>query len=163
MESQVEINEFENPVDVIQTANNNFFSNDARRQKLLQAFYNIRALVATANAGCGISTNLAKAAFIEKRIVQLGPIANAKPMTSMDVIKGRLDKIKARDDKDYYGRDTVATSIFGKDQIAQAKSEIKNLKKQKQKVNDENLDLNFKTEIPLSEDTVSILTDEGIL
>jgi len=163
MESQVEINEFENPVDVIQTANNNFFGNDARRQKLLQAFYNIRALVATANAGCGISTNLAKAAFIEKRIVQLGPIANAKPMTSMDVIKGRLDRIKNRDDKEYYGRDTVATSIFGKDQISQAKSEIKNLKKQKQKVNDENLDLNFKTEIPLSEDTVSILTEEGIL
>lgn len=163
MESQVEINEFENPVDLIQTANDNFFGNDARRMKLLQAFYNIRALVATANAGCGISTNLAKAAFIEKRIVQLGPIANAKPMTSMDVIKGRLDRIKNRDDKEYYSRDTVSTSVFGKDQIAQAKSEIKNLKKQKQKVNDENLDLNFKTEIPLSEDTVSVLTEEGIL
>lgn len=163
MESQVEINEFENPVDVIQTANDNFFGNDARRQKLLQAFYNIRALVATANAGCGISTNLAKAAFIEKRIVQLGPIANAKPMTSMEVIKGRLDRIKNRDDKEYYGRDTVSTSVFGKDQINQAKAEIKNLKKQKQKVNDENLDLNFKTEIPLSEETVTVLTDEGIL
>jgi hypothetical protein len=81
----------------------------------------------------------------------------------MDVIKGRLDRIKNRDDKEYYGRDTVSTSVFGKDQIAQAKSEIKNLKKQKQKVNDENLDLNFKTEIPLSEDTVAVLTDEGIL
>jgi len=163
MESQVEINEFENPVDIIQTANDNFFGNDARRQKLLQAFYNIRALVATANANCGVSTNLAKAAFIEKRIVQLTPIASARPMTSMEVIKGRLDRIKNRDDKEYYGRDTVSTTIFGKDQISQAKAEIKNLKKQKQKVNDENLDLNFKTEIPLSEETVTVLTEEGIL
>ena len=82
----------------------------------------------------------------------------------MEVIKGRLDKIKARDDKEYYGaRDTVSTSIVGAEQIAQAKAQIKDLRKQKQKINDENLDLNFKTEIPLTEETVNTLTEEGIL
>ena len=82
----------------------------------------------------------------------------------MEVIKGRLDKIKARDDKDYYGsRDTVSTSVVGAEQITQAKAQIKDLKKQKQKINDENLNLNFKTEIPLTEETVKVLTDEGIL
>lgn len=163
MDSQIEINEFENPVDIIQVANDTFFGNDARRQKLLQAFYNIRALVAAANASSGISTNLAKAAFIEKRIQQLRSIAGQRPMTSMEVIKGRLERIKGRDDKDAYSRDTVSTSILGKDQIAQAKAEVKNLTKQKQKVQDETLDLNFKTEIPLSDDTVAILTEEGVL
>jgi len=162
-EMSIEINEFQDPVKEIQLANDTLFANDARRMKLLQAFYNIRALVATANASCGISTNLAKAAFIEKRLQQLLSFASQKPVTDMDVIKGRLDRIKNRDDKEYYGRDTVTTSIIGKEQIAQAKAEIKNLKKQKQKINDENLDLNFKTEIPLSEDTVSVLTEEGIL
>jgi exo-beta-1,3-glucanase (GH17 family) len=162
-EMSIEINEFQDPVKEIQLANDTLFANDARRMKLLQAFYNIRALVATANASCGISTNLAKAAFIEKRLQQLLSIAGQKPVTDMEVVKGRLDRIKNRDDKEYYGRDTVTTSIIGKEQIAQAKVEIKNLKKQKQKINDENLDLNFKTEIPLSEDTVSVLTEEGIL
>ena len=162
-EMSIEINEFQDPVKEIQLANDTLFANDARRMKLLQAFYNIRALVATANASCGISTNLAKAAFIEKRLQQLLSIAGQKPVTDMEVVKGRLDRIKNRDDKEYYGRDTVTTSIIGKEQIAQAKAEIKNLKKQKQKINDENLDLNFKTEIPLSEDTVSVLTEEGIL
>jgi len=161
--SSIEINEFQDPVKEIQSANDELFANDARRMKLLQAFYNIRALVATANASCGISTNLAKAAFIEKRLSQLSYIAGLRPVTDMAVIKGRLDKIKARDDKDYYGKDTVGTSIVGAEQIAQAKAQIKDLRKQKQKINDENLDLNFKTEIPLSEDTVKILTDEGIL
>jgi len=160
----IEINEFQDPIKEIQSANDLLFANDARRMKLLQAFYNIRALVATANASCGISTNLAKAAFIEKRLQQLLSIAGQKPVTDMEVIKGRLDKIKARDDKEYYGgRDTVSTSIVGAEQIAQAKAQIKDLRKQKQKINDENLDLNFKTEIPLSEDTVKVLTDEGIL
>jgi hypothetical protein len=162
-EMSIEINEFQDPVKEIQLANDTLFANDARRMKLLQAFYNIRALVATANASCGISTNLAKAAFIEKRLQQLLSIAGQKPVTDMEVVKGRLDRIKNRDDKEYYGRDTVTTSIIGKEQIAQAKVEIKNLKKQKQKINDENLDLNFKTEIPLSEETVNTLTEEGIL
>ena len=159
----VEINEFQDPIKEIQSANDELFANDARRMKLLQAFYNIRALVATANASCGISTNLAKAAFIEKRLQQLSSIAGQKPVTDMEVIKGRLDKIKARDEKEYYGRDTVSTSVIGAEQIAQAKAQIKDLRKQKQKINDENLDLNFKTEIPLSEDTVKVLTEEGIL
>lgn len=162
--SSIEINEFQDPVKEIQSANDELFANDARRMKLLQAFYNIRALVATANASCGISTNLAKAAFIEKRLSQLSYIAGLKPVTDMAVIKGRLDKIKARDEKEYYGsRDTVSTSIVGAEQIAQAKAQIKDLRKQKQKINDENLDLNFKTEIPLSEETVNTLTEEGIL
>jgi hypothetical protein len=160
----IEINEYQDPVKEIQEANNEMFANDARRMKLLQAFYNIRALVATANASCGISTNLAKAAFIEKRLQQLASIAGQKSMTDIEVIKGRLEKIKNRDDsKDFYGRDTVSTSIIGAEQIAQAKSQIKDLRKQKQKINDENLDLNVKTEIPLSDETVKVLTDEGIL
>jgi hypothetical protein len=161
--TSIEINEFEDPVTEIQNANNELFANDERRMKLLQAFYNIRALVATANASCGISTNLAKAAFIEKRLQQLSSIAGHKTVTNMEVIKGRLEKIKERSKDDLYGRDTISTSVIGAEQNSQAKAQIKDLKKQKQKINDENLDLNFKTEIPLSEDTVNILTAESIL
>ena len=106
---------------------------------------------------------LKKAAFIEKRLQQLLSIAGQKPVTDMEVVKGRLDRIKNRDDKEYYGRDTVSTSVIGAEQITQAKAQVKDLRKQKQKINDENLDLNFKTEIPLSEETVKVLTDEGLL
>jgi hypothetical protein len=37
------------------------------------------------------------------------------------------------------------------------------LKKQKQKLNDEILELNIKTEIPLSDDIVATLQSEGLL
>jgi hypothetical protein len=42
-------------------------------------------------------------------------------------------------------------------------TEIKNLKKQKQKLNDEVLELNIKTEIPLSEEVVATLQSEGLV
>jgi hypothetical protein len=164
----VEINEFQTVEDVITKANSTLVENDGRRQKLTMALYNIRALVGTANTASGIDTALAKAAFIDKRIGQLEELAKATEITALDVIKGKLDKI--RNDKSestrsrIYGySDTVTTGVLGLEQIAQAKAEVLSLKKQKQKINDEVLELNIKTEIPLSEDVVAVLQAEALI
>ncbi len=163
----IEINEFQNVEEVLSKANNTLIENDGRRQKLTMALYNIRALVGTANAQSGIDTNLAKAAFIDKRVAQLEALASANEITALDVIKGKIEKIKndkGESRRSLYGyNDTVTTSVLSKEQIAQAKAEILNLKKQKQKLNDEILELNIKTEIPLSDDTVAVLKAEGLL
>ena len=163
----VELNEFQDVEAAITRANNNLIENDNRRQKLTMALYNIRALIGTANAASGINTALAKAAFIDKRISQLEQLSSASEITELDVIKGKLEKIKnlkdeARSRVFGYG-DTVTTGILSKEQISQAKTEVLNLKKQKQKLNDEILELNIKTEIPLSDDTVAVLQAEGLL
>jgi len=164
----VELNEFQSVEDVLARANNELVENDARRQKLTMALYNIRALIGTANAASGINTNLAKAAFIDKRIGQLEELAKATEVTSLEVINGKLEKI--RSDKGENARrsiygygDTVTTSVLSKEQIGQAKAEVLSLKKQKQKLNDEILELNIKTEIPLADDTVATLEAEKLL
>ncbi len=168
VELSIELNEFQNVEEAITKANNDLVENDSRRQKLTMTLYNIRALVGTANAASGIDTALAKAAFIDKRIGQLEELAKATEITSLEVIKGKLDKIKndkgENNRRSLYGySDTVTTSVLSKEQIHQAKTEILNLKKQKQKLNDEILELNIKTEIPLSDDTVATLQVEGLL
>ncbi len=167
VELNVELNEFQNVEEAITEANSKLINNDNRRQSLTMALYNIRALVGTANAASGIDTSLAKAAFIDKRIGQLEQLASANEITALDVIKGKLEKIKNLKDEArsrIYGYgDTVNTSVVTQDQIDQAKGEILNLKKQKQKLNDEILELNIKTEIPLSDDTVAVLQAEGLL
>jgi hypothetical protein len=168
VELTIEINEFQNIEDTLSKANNELIANDGRRQNLTMALYNIRALVGTANAASGIDTALAKAAFIDKRIGQLEQLANGTEITSLEVIKGKLEKIKndkgENSRRSIYGyNDTVSTGVLSKEQIAQAKTEILNLKKQKQKLNDEILELNIKTEIPLGDDTVATLQAEGLL
>ena len=168
VELTVEINEFQNVEDTLSKVNNELIANDGRRQNLTMALYNIRALVGTANAASGIDTALAKAAFIDKRIDQLEQLASGTEITSLEVIKGKLEKIKndkgENSRRSIYGySDTVSTGILSKEQIAQAKTEILNLKKQKQKLNDEILELNIKTEIPLGDDTVATLQAEGLL
>ena len=168
VELTIEINEFQNVEDTLSKANNELIANDGRRQNLTMALYNIRALVGTANAASGIDTALAKAAFIDKRIGQLEQLSGGTEITSLEVIKGKLEKIKndkgENTRRSIYGySDTVSTGVLSKEQIAQAKTEILNLKKQKQKLNDEILELNIKTEIPLGDDIVATLTAEGLI
>jgi len=166
IKTHIDINEFQDVTAELQSANNSLFANDARRQKLLLALYNIRGLVGAANSQSGIDVKLATAAFVDKRVSQLEELSQVKPVTDLAVINGRLDKIRNRkdDSRSLYGRDeSVNTSVIGQDQLKQIRDEIKNLKKQKQKINDEILELNIKTEIPLSDDVVNTLTAEGLL
>ena len=168
IKTSVELNEFQDVAVELKKANDVLFANDARRQRLLLALYNIRGLVGAANAQSGIDMKLATAAFIDKRLVQLDTLAKLEPVTDLAVINGKLEKI--RNDKSESARsriygynDTVSTTVVGAEQIAQVKAEVQNLKKQKQKLNDEILELNIKTEIPLSDDAVAALQAEGIL
>ena len=168
IEATLELNEFQDVVAELKKANDALFTNDSRRQRLLLALYNIRGLVGTANAQSGIDLKLATAAFIEKRIAQLDELAKLAAVTELAVINGKLDKI--RNDKSENSRsriygysDTVSTTVVSQEQIDQIKAEIQNLKKQKQKLNDEILELNIRTEIPLSEDVVKTLTEEGLI
>jgi hypothetical protein len=163
----IEINEFQDPAIELKKANDTLLANDNRRQKLLLALYNIRGLVGTANSSSSIDLNLAKAAFIDKRIGQLEDISKSQPMIELSVVSGKLEKIRNRKEESrasLYGRDdTVTTSVVSQAQIDQAKAEIQNLKKQKQKINDEVLELNIKTEIPLSDEVVATLQAEGLI
>jgi len=166
LEFSVEFNEFQDPAVELKRANDELVANDARRQKLLMAIYNIRGLVGAANSNSGIDLKLTTAAFIDKRVAQLEEFTKAAVMTDLEVIKGQLEKIRNRkeDTRSIYGRtDTVGTGVVTKQQIDQAKAEILNLKKQKQKLNDEILELNIKTEIPLSDEVVQTLQAEGLI
>ena len=168
IKTTLELNEFQDVVAELKKANDVLFTNDSRRQRLLLALYNIRGLVGAANASSGIDMKLATAAFIEKRIGQLDTLSKLEAVTDLAVINGKLEKIRNNKSesarRSIYGyNDTVSTTVVSAEQIAQVKTEIQNLKKQKQKLNDEILELNIKTEIPLSEDVVKTLSEEGLV
>lgn len=162
----VELDEFSNPEDMIAQARETLIKNDQRRAELLSAHYSIRELVSQANSLSGISALLTKAAYIDKRLAQLQEIASSAAMPNLNVIKGRVEKLKAVPDSRsaIYGRpDTVSTSVLLQEQIDQTKKEIANLKKQKQKINDQVLELNIKTEIALDDTIASLLDRENLI
>jgi hypothetical protein len=162
-----DFNEFQDPAVELQRLNAELFANDQRRADLLTAQFSIRGLVGAANATSGVDAKLTQAAFIDKRIGQLEVLASAEVMTEMNVILGKLDKIRNRKEESrasLYGRDdTVHTGLLTKDQIESAKGMIRDLKNQKQKLNDEILELNVRTEIALTAEVEQVLRTEGLV
>jgi uncharacterized protein YdcH (DUF465 family) len=165
--TDIELTEFQDVAAALQGANDTLFENDTRRQQLLLAYYNVESLIRTAETSVGIDVLKAKSAFAENRIVQITEIANVDPLIDVNIIAGKLEKIKNRskEEQDTSAEvvDTVYTSVVSSQQIEQAKAEIKNLKKQKQALEDEILELILQTEIPLSEEVAECLQLEGIL
>ena len=166
---KVELNEFERPDVALATANMKLIAADQRRVALTKALYVVRAQVGTANAECGINERLAKAAYVDKRIGQLTVLIGAEALQdNMAVIEGKLEKLKAPETansrRSIYGySDTVSTGVLSQAQVDAFKAEQLALKKDKQKLNDEVLELNVRTEIALSDETVAVLTSEGLV
>lgn len=165
----IDINEFEDVVAAVAAANAVMIAQNLRQQTLTKALYNIRALVGTANVTSGISSALSNAAFVDKRIGQMEELSKAVAITDMAVLTGKLEKI--RNDTGTDGRrsaiygyaDNVTTSVMSVAQIDQAKAQVLDLKKQKQQINDAVLELNIKTQVLLTADTVTILQAENLL
>jgi hypothetical protein len=166
---KVELNEFERPDVALETANLKLISADQRRTALTKVLYVVRAQVGTANAECGINERLAKAAYVDKRIGQLTALVSSDAVQdSMLVINGKVEKLKAdkgeNSRRSLYGySDTVSTGVLSQAQVDAFKAEQLALKKDKQKLNDEVLELNVRTEIALSDETVAVLTSEGLV
>lgn len=165
LSTEVEINEFQSPKSVIENTAELFTENLVRRGALIDALYEIRALVSRANTESGINDALVKLARNEKQMGFYNRLSKIAPMTEMDVITGQLGKIKSRDASDLYGRreDVVRTNILQIEDIENFTKIAKNLKREKQKIQDELLELNVQTYISLSESTVKSLQEEDIL
>jgi hypothetical protein len=166
---KVELNEFENAETALATANAKLIRNDQRRTALTKVLYVIRAQVGIINAECGINERLAKAAYVDKRIGQLTALVGADALQdNMVVINGKIEKLKSDKSetsrRSIYGySDTVGTGVLTQAQVDAFKTEQLALKKDKQKLNDEVLELNVRTDIVLSAETVAVLTQEGLI
>ena len=164
--TSISLNEFQNHGVELNQARNQLVANDQRRADLTMALYAIRGQVGRANAACGVSDQLARAAYIDRRIGHLKGLAESSAVESDMVIGGKLDKI--RNDKGergaFYGRtDTVTTGVLTQEQIDQYKADMSALKKEKQTINDRVLELNIRTEIELIDDVCNILVREQLI
>jgi hypothetical protein len=166
--ANIDINEWQDPEHALREANAIMFANDSKCNDFLMSIYTIRSLVSTQNAMSGISGKLCHMAYIDKRTAQLTDIlSSAVRMESLEVIRGRLDKIRNRpadSRSSLYARDEdVRVTVLSQEQIDNIKIVIKELKKQKTSLNDEILELNIHTEIELTEEVDTVLTREGLI
>jgi hypothetical protein len=161
--TEVGVSEFENPLNEINELKDKFTESMITRTRLLDAMYEIRTSVGTANSEGYINALLADLAKKEKNITFYQTLSRIAPRMTLAVMGGKLDKIRNRQEESYGRGDVVNSSIFNADEIKSFKTDLAKLKKAKQKIQDELLELNVHTEITLSVDTVNTLKDENIL
>jgi hypothetical protein len=166
-ETQVKLNEFQDPEQEIARVGTELCKNLDRRERLMVALYEIRDAVGSANASAGIDSRLTNVAFLEKQIQFYNGLAGNKVRESDKVIAGRLEKMrndKSETRRTIYGyNDTVDTSVFTREDLEGFRRRVAQSKKAKQGLQDEILELNVQTQVELAEDTVKTLQAEGLL
>ena len=141
-----------------------------RKVALNTALFNIRKSVAQANAKVGISDILADIELIDAKMAVYSNISTKEAARSLTEISNRIEKIKAvppdgsRAAAIYGDRyNTVETSVVEQGTIDGAKQIVKQLKREKQALQDKLLTLNVNTTINISEVDAMVLKVEGIL
>jgi len=166
LKTEIVINEFQNPETELALARATFNTEIARKDALTAALYEIRREVSNANHTAGVDSRLTNIAYADKQIQNYTALTSKEVCENIEVIKGKLDKIRNRkeDTRSIYGAvDSVTASILVADDIKGFKVLVSMLKKNKQKLQDEVLELNVRTNITLSDKSVQTLTQEGLL
>lgn len=164
IKSEVALTEFHNPEDEIARAAAAARAGIQRRELLNHALYGIRQRVAEANNAAGVNRNLTEVAALEKQIQFYTGLVGKEVRLSVDVVAGKLRKMAESKSERLYGyNDTVNTGVFTEEDIAGFKKIVSDLKKAKQQIQDTILELNVRTEIDLSDETVKVLRDEGLV
>lgn len=165
--ASIKLNEFQDAEVEIAKASLDLNANVARRVALTDVLYEVRKAVSRANAGAGISERLADVAQLEKDIQFFNGLAANSVREKAVVLEGKLSKIRNRKDEgraSLYGYgDEVSTSVLTRKELDAFKSKTAEAKKQKQKLQDELLELNVRTTITLSGTAVDILKYEELV
>jgi uncharacterized protein YdcH (DUF465 family) len=167
----VSVTEFtQNVEQTIQQATAEFQKEVARKVALTNALFNIRKSVGQVNATAGINDILANVQGIDAVMAVYSNVATKSAGKSLDEITARVDKIKnapadASVRASIYGDryNSVDTSVVTCETIADAKAKVKELKRQRQNLQDKLLALNVNTMVTVGGEDEEVLKAEGIL
>jgi hypothetical protein len=143
----------------------NFFGTPKKQVEAEKTSKIVEAIHAIADT---LKTQEKRKAHLEKQIQFYNGLASNKVREDEKVVAGRLDKIKndkgETSRRSIYGyADTVDTSVFTQADLKEFRGVVNSAKKQKQKLQDEILELNVQTTIQLTATTETILQAEGLL
>jgi len=139
-----------------------------RKWQLVDTLENIRKATAKANQDSGVSDLLTKERVITQKIKFLTEVLEYRNtrMYTVQEITDKLKKyqeIKSDSVLAFRQEQSVISSLISKEEISVYETEIRKLKKLRQKTNDQILELNVSTLIDLSESDVRFLEKEELI
>lgn len=133
------------------------------RSSLLDALYEIRDLTAVANVTSGIVQLVARRARIEKDIAVLSAVAAADVRPAEATILAKVQRQATSDVNHYTFPENLTFAVLPQPSIDSVKETIAAFKREKVTIQDKLLELNIKNTIKLSNETVAVLTEQGLI
>lgn len=159
----IKLSEFQNPEIQITAESTKASRNLARKSALITALFAIRKVVGVTSAQVGIAEKLTAIACIDKFIQLFTEQAGRALHSDFEVLRFKAEKMrKSESDRSFY-QEPLSSGIASQADIDSAKTALAALKKDKQRLQDEILELNIRTDIELSEEVVSILKVEDLI
>ena len=161
--SSAELTEFHDVQTEMACREDKFASELTLRKQLIGVLFSIREQVGQKNAESGIDRLLTNNAQIDRLMALNNQVLEANDMRPITELEARVEKLKTQSAESYRLYETVSASVVSDAMKQAATDENAQLKKQKQKNNDQVLELNIRTEIELSDEQCAILTSINIL
>lgn len=154
---------------VLEKAKADFSGDVARKIALNTALFNIRKSVAQVNASAGVSDMLADIELIDATMAVYSNVSTKEVAKSVSEIAARIEKMKATPAEStrsaIYGDryNNVETSVVEQGTIDGAKQLVKQLKRDKQNLQDKLLTQNVNCTIEINAVDEMVLKMEGII
>ena len=166
--TSVELDEFNDPKNVIETQFKEVTDNIVHKQNLLSVLYSLRAKTGSLNAKWDVNKMLAEQERLKACIRMYTELSTGKPRPELLEIRQRIEKMTKLSEKENegfgrYHKDHISSNVFDKDKLTEFKDTVKRLKKQYQELNDSILEVNVKRTIELSTEEEKLLSNEGLL
>jgi len=163
----VNLNEFEVAEQVIAVKADESFKAFQRQCNLVEALYDIRSNVASANNATGITEMLTKIARLDKLIAINQKMADRSVRQSAEVIEGKLNKMRNAKDEGrslmYDRYNEISTGIATEANNQSFKEALAAHKREKQRLQDAVLEANVRNEIIIDAMTAITLRTEGLV
>lgn len=161
------LNEFEDAESVIAAKAHESFVAFQRQAALVEALYDIRSNVASANNATGITEMLTKIARLDKLISINQKMADRPVRTNAEVISGKLNKLRNSKDESrsliYDRYSELSTGVATEANNQSFKEAVAAHKREKQRLQDAVLEANVRNEIVIDAMTENTLRTEGLV
>lgn len=133
------------------------------RRNLMNALYEIRNETAKVNITSGISDLVTRKAFLEKEISFLAGLVSSDERPAERILRAKIERALNTDSTHYDFSDSLSFSVFPKETLESFRMTMQAFKKEKAAIQDQLLELNIKNSIKLSEDSVAVLSAQGLI
>lgn len=168
LKDQISISQYQDHSAVLEQAVNDLRANVARKLGINTAVYEIRKLVSQANSRAGIDTRLGELASVTQSISILESLVAHGVREEDVVIAGKLNKLRSApvdSRSSLYGMssESVEAYVMPKEDHENYRALLAGLKRDKQRLQDQLLELNVSTTINLPKEVVDVLETERLV